>query len=37
MQYTIEQASPLGGVIRAARNGQKWRQNDATGKEAADD
>jgi len=37
MQYTIEQASDLGGVIRAARNVQKWRRNNAAGKEAADD
>ncbi|AWV04950.1 transcriptional regulator [Burkholderia sp. JP2-270] len=29
MQHTIEQASDLGGVIRAARKVQKWRQNDA--------
>ncbi|VWB78451.1 helix-turn-helix domain-containing protein [Burkholderia lata] len=37
MQYTIEHASALGGMIRAARNIQKWRQNDAADKEAADD
>ncbi|VWB72156.1 hypothetical protein BLA15816_03427 [Burkholderia lata] len=36
MQYTIEQP-PLGGMIRTARNIQKWRQNDAADKEAADD
>ncbi|MBM2769750.1 helix-turn-helix domain-containing protein [Burkholderia anthina] len=29
MQHPIEQASDLGGVIRAARKAQKWRQNDA--------
>ncbi|AIO26417.1 helix-turn-helix domain-containing protein [Burkholderia cepacia] len=34
MQYTIEQASDLGGVIRTARNVQKWRRNDAAGTEA---
>jgi len=34
MQYTIEQASDLGGVIRDARNVQKWRRNDAAGTEA---
>ncbi|QFS41838.1 iptional regulat [Burkholderia cepacia] len=34
MQYTIEQASDLGGVIRDARNVQKWRSNDAAGTEA---
>ncbi|VWC70308.1 helix-turn-helix domain-containing protein [Burkholderia lata] len=37
MQYTIEQASALGGRIRAARHVQKWRRNDAAGQEAADD
>ncbi|VWC22137.1 helix-turn-helix domain-containing protein [Burkholderia lata] len=37
MQYTIEQASDLGGMIRAARKIQKWRQNDTAGKEARDD
>ncbi|MDR6498348.1 transcriptional regulator with XRE-family HTH domain [Burkholderia ambifaria] len=29
MQHTIEQASDLGGVNRAARKVQKWRRNDA--------
>ncbi|WP_175719285.1 helix-turn-helix domain-containing protein [Burkholderia anthina] len=29
MQHPIEQASDLGGVIRAARKAKKWRQNDA--------
>ncbi|WP_175837658.1 helix-turn-helix domain-containing protein [Burkholderia anthina] len=29
MQHPIEQASDLGGVIRAARKARKWRQNDA--------
>ncbi|UXU85580.1 helix-turn-helix domain-containing protein [Burkholderia sp. S-53] len=32
MQHTIEQASDLGGAIRAARQIQKWRQNDAAGR-----
>ncbi|MFJ1211875.1 helix-turn-helix domain-containing protein [Burkholderia pyrrocinia] len=32
MQHTIEQASGLGGVIRAARKVQKWRQNDSAGR-----
>ncbi|PXX36950.1 transcriptional regulator [Burkholderia sp. MS455] len=32
MQHTIEQASGVGGVIRAARKVQKWRQNDAPGR-----
>lgn len=31
MQYTIEQAPNLGGMIRAARNVRKWRGNDAAG------
>ncbi|CAM2178733.1 conserved hypothetical protein [Burkholderia cepacia] len=31
MQYTIEQAPNLGGVIRAVRNVRKWRRNDAVG------
>lgn len=34
MQYTIEQASDLGGVIRTARTVQKWRRNDTAGTEA---
>lgn len=34
MQYTIEQASGLGGVLRAV---QKWRPNHRAGKEATDD
>jgi len=37
MQYAIEQASDPGGVIRAARKIQKWRQNDTADKEATDD
>ncbi|WP_423760977.1 transcriptional regulator [Burkholderia sp. NLJ2] len=32
MQHMIEQASDVGGVTRAARKIQKWRQNDATGR-----
>lgn len=32
MQHTIEQASGLGGAIRAARKVRKWRQNDAAGR-----
>lgn len=31
MRYTIEQASDIGGVIRAARKVQQLRQNDAAG------
>ncbi|MBN3823181.1 helix-turn-helix domain-containing protein [Burkholderia sp. Ac-20384] len=31
MRYTIEQASDIGGVIRAARKGQQLRQDDAAG------
>ncbi|MDN7676736.1 helix-turn-helix domain-containing protein [Burkholderia oklahomensis] len=31
MRYTIEQASDLGGVIRAARKAQQLRQDDAAG------
>ncbi|CAB3756702.1 hypothetical protein LMG29660_02965 [Burkholderia puraquae] len=37
MQYTIEQASPLGGMIRAARHAQKWRRNNAAATGATDD
>ncbi|WP_175961819.1 helix-turn-helix domain-containing protein [Burkholderia pyrrocinia] len=32
MQHTIELASDLGGVIRAARKIQNWRRNDAAGR-----
>ncbi|WP_338641608.1 transcriptional regulator [Burkholderia pyrrocinia] len=32
MQHTIEQASGLGGAIRAARKVRKWSQNDAAGR-----
>ncbi|HEF4827385.1 helix-turn-helix domain-containing protein, partial [Burkholderia multivorans] len=31
MRYTIEQASDIGGVIRAARKAQQLRQDDAAG------
>lgn len=31
MRYTIEQASDIGGVIRAARKAQNMRQDDAAG------
>ncbi|MCV9992560.1 helix-turn-helix domain-containing protein, partial [Burkholderia pseudomallei] len=31
MRYTIEQASDIGGVIRAARKVQNLRQDDAAG------
>lgn len=37
MQYTIEQAPNLGGVIRAARNVRKWRRDDAPVPGPADD
>lgn len=37
MQHTTEQASALGGVVRAAWNAQKWRRNGTSGKEAVDD
>ncbi|GAU07017.1 helix-turn-helix domain-containing protein [Burkholderia stabilis] len=32
MQHMIEQASGLGGAIRAARKVRKWSQNDAAGR-----
>lgn len=37
MQYTIEQASAVGGMIRTAWKVQKRRQNDTSAMETADD